>query len=262
MARATVLGNLLMRILSAGLMVPFYIPSVGAADELAANPYRPSVGSPASLSAPGYFEGEAGFANETAGNIRTRNMPMLLKYAFTDRIGVTLGISPWMEVTDPAGNNSGNSNGAVTLKLAQPINRALMLGSELTVSVPVASSGLGSVHSDVTLNLIASMDFAGFHSDLNLNSTRVGDTPALGGTRYITAGSAGLSHAVNDHWGATIEVSGSRQGVTSSSTQWLGALNYTVNPRWVLDAYAARERLTPSTSRKFGFGMTYLFAGK
>lgn len=52
MARATVLGNLLMRILQAGWMLPFYISSVGAADELAANPYRPSVGSPASLSAP------------------------------------------------------------------------------------------------------------------------------------------------------------------------------------------------------------------
>lgn len=167
-----------------------------------------------------------------------------------------------MKVTDPAGKHSGNNDGAVTLKLAQPINRTLMMGSELTVSVPVASSGLGSVHSDVTLNLIASMDFAGFHNDLNLNSTRAGDTPALGGTRYITAGSAGLSHALNDHWGATIEVSGSRQGAMSSSTQWLGALSYTVNPRWVLDAYAARERLDIGHSQKFGFGMTYLFAGK
>ncbi len=249
------------RIFLALLLARAFTLPVVAADDLAANPYRPSVGSPASLSAPGYFEWEAGFANVREGSARTRSVPMLLKYAFTDRVGMSLGISPWMSVTAPTGDNSGQSDGTITLKLAQPVNDDLMLGSELTASIPVASNGFGSEHSDVTLNLIASVDVAGFHSDLNVNSTRMGDAPAVG-TRFITGGSAGLSHALNDRWGAGLEVSDTRQDGSNSSTQWLGSLSYAASPRWVLDAYAARERLGADHARKFGFGMTYLFAGK
>ena len=154
-----------------------------ADDDLGANPYRPSVGSPASLSAPGHFEMEAGFAHETAPGAHLSNTPLLLKYAFTDRFGVTFGISPWMRVSAAGSSVSGNGDGSITLKAAHPVSDAFMIGGELTASVPVASKGLGGNHSDLTLNLIASNDFAGFHSDINVNSTRLGEIEIAAGSK-------------------------------------------------------------------------------
>jgi hypothetical protein len=231
-----------------------------ADDDLAANPFRPSVGSPASLSAPGHFEMEAGFANETAAGARLNNTPMLLKYAFTDRIGVTFGISPWMRVSALGTSVSGNSDGSVTLKLAQPVSDAFMIGGELTASVPVASNGLGSDRSDVTLNLIASNDFAGFHSDINVNTTRLGDAQSPGVSGQSYGWSAGISHPVNEKLGAGFELSGTRQRGIGTSNQWLAFLSFAVSKKLVLDLYAAREHAAGVDTNKFGFGFTYLFA--
>jgi hypothetical protein len=238
------------------------LPSTAAlADgDLAANPYRPSVGSPAGLSAPGHFEMEAGFASETAPGTRLRNTPMLLKYAFTDRIGVTFGISPWIRASAPGTSVSGNSDGSVTLKLAQPVSDTFMIGGELTTSLPVASNGLGGNRSDITLNLIASNDFAGFHSDINVNSTRLGDAQAPGVSGQINGWSAGISRPVNDKLGAGFELSGTRQGGIGTSNQWLAFVSNALSKKLVLDVYAARERAAGVYTKKVGFGFTYLFA--
>ena len=236
------------------------ISSALADEELAANPYRPSVGSPASLSAPGHFEVEAGFAREAAGDARLYNTPMLLKYAFTDRVGVTFGISPWVRMTEPGSSVSGNSDGTITLKLAQPVTEAFMVGGELTASVPVASNDLGSKRSDVTLNLIASNDFAGFHSDINVNATRLGDAQEPGVSTQITGWSAGISRPLTERLGAGVEVSGTRQRGIGSSNQWLLFLSYSLSKKLVIDVYAAREHAADSHTNKAGFGFTYLFA--
>ena len=231
-----------------------------ADDDLAANPYRPSVGSPASLSAPGHFEIEAGFARETAADARLYSTPMLLKYAFTDRVGVTFGISPWLRMSAPGTSVSGNSDGSITLKLAQPVTEAFMVGAELTASVPVASNGLGSKRSDVTLNLIASNDFAGFHSDINVNATRLGDAQDEGVAAQITGWSAGISHPLSERLGAGLEVSGTRQRGAGTSNQWLAFVSYAFSKKLVVDLYAARETASGVHTNKAGFGFTYMFA--
>ena len=229
-------------------------------DDLAANPYRPSVGSPASLPVPGYFEIEAGFNRESATDSRLYNTPTLLKYAFTDRIGVTFGISPWLRMSTPAGSVSGNSDGSITLKLAQPVTEAFMVGGELTASVPVASHDLGSKRSDVTLNLIASNDFAGFHTDINVSATRLGDAQKSGVSAHATGWSAGISHPLTEKLGAGIEVSGTHQRGTGTSNQWLAFVSYALSKKLVVDLYAASERAAGVHTIKAGFGFTYLFA--
>jgi len=229
-------------------------------DDLAANPYRPSVGSPANLSVPGHFELEAGFAGETASGARVNYTPMLLKYAFTDRIGVTFGISPWIRASSPDGSISGNGNGALTLKLAQPVSDAFMIGGELTATVPVASHDLGSDRSALTLNLIASNDFAGFHSDINVNATRLGDTLVPGASGQVYGWSAGISHPLNEEFGAGIELSGTRQSGLGTTNQWLTYVSYAVSKKLVLDMYGGRGSAIGIRINKVGFGFTYLFA--
>ena len=231
-----------------------------AEEEPAANPYRPSVGSPASLSAPGHFEIEAGFARETAPDARLDGMPMLLKYAFTERFGVTFGISPWLRASTPEGTTSGNGDGTITLKVAQPVSEAFMVGGELTASLPVASNGLGLKHSYVTLNLIASGDFAGFHGDVNVNSTRLGEAQEPGITRQVTGWSVGVSHPLSAQFGVGLEASGLRQSGVFTSTQLLASVSYSVSTKLVLDVYAARARVGDIHIDKFGGGFTYLFA--
>lgn len=231
-----------------------------ADEELAANPYRPSVGSPASLSAPGHFEIEGGFTREVAPDTRLSYTPMLLKYAFTDRIGVTFGISPWLRASTPEGSVSGNGDGSITLKLAQPVTEAFMVGGELTASVPVASSDLGSKRSDFTLNLIVSNDFAGFHTDINVNATRLGDAQDPGVSAHATGWSAGISHPLDEKFGLGLEVSGTHQRGIGTSNQWLAFVSYSLSRKLVLDVFAARERAAGVHTSKAGLGFTYLFA--
>ena len=70
--------HLLLSVITLALLSPL----VHADDDLQANPYRPSVGSPASLSAPKHFEAEFGVANNNASGANLKTSPFLLKYAF------------------------------------------------------------------------------------------------------------------------------------------------------------------------------------
>lgn len=230
------------------------------ADELAATPYRPSVGTPAALSAPGYFEIEAGVAVETGSGTRTTSIPALLKYAFTPRVGVSFGFTPWLRIRSAAGHQSGHGDGSLTLKLAQPLSDDFMLGGELTSSLALASSGLGSEHADRTLNLIGSGDVAGLHIDLNLNRTRLGDAQASGVSRGLTGWSLGASRALTPQWGLGLEVSGTRQSGSNSTRQWLASAGLSLSPLLVLDAFVARSASGSERGHTFGLGFTRLLA--
>src|SRR3954452_22843218 len=61
-------------------------------DELKATPYRPTVSNPADLPVPHHFEWEAGgYATRDPGDAHHLSIPYLLKYAFTDDIGILVG---------------------------------------------------------------------------------------------------------------------------------------------------------------------------
>src|ERR1041385_9136989 len=61
-------------------------------DELKATPYRPTVSNPADLPVPHHFEWEAGgYSEHDSGDARHSSVPYLLKYAFTEYVGVLVG---------------------------------------------------------------------------------------------------------------------------------------------------------------------------
>src|SRR5947209_20559582 len=63
------------------------------ADTPSATPYRPSVSTPAALSAPGWIEVEAGLQHDHDGAVARRDSaPLTVKLAFTPDWGVRLGI--------------------------------------------------------------------------------------------------------------------------------------------------------------------------
>jgi len=204
-------------------------------------PYRPSVSTPAQLSAPGVLELEAGGLRATGPDrdVSRRTLPWTLKLAFTPDWGVRIGGDAWVRQTSPGASASGAGDTAVVLKRRFAVSDATAWGVELGEKFPTAGSVRGSGHADTTVNGIFSSDFApAWHTDLNLNETRLG--AAAGQPRAWQAGwAAALSRTLTDDWGAVGEFSGTREKGTPDTAQFLAAASWNASPAAVVDFGAA-----------------------
>lgn len=227
----------------------------GIAAEPEVTPYRPGVGSPAVLSAPGYFELEAGYDYAKAEGIRSDAIGLTLKYGISDKLGLIIGVAPYLRVRGFGDSESGVSDASIGLKYVTKVNDTTALGAQLVTSLPTGSGAFRNDNPNVTLTGLAGFDFAGFHSDINLGWTRLGE----GSSKNRYGWSASLSRAIDGPVSAALEVSGTRQSGVSG-TQVLASVAYAVNKKLVLDAYVARARSEGVTGNGAGFGMTYLFS--
>lgn len=84
----------------------------------AVTPYRPSVSTPAALSAPGWLEVEAGALRvRGAGDTRRESLPYTLKLAWSEDWGVRLGGDAWVRQIDDGGQRtSGGGDVGIVLK--------------------------------------------------------------------------------------------------------------------------------------------------
>ena len=232
-----------------------------ADSDLQANPYRPSVGSPASLPVPKYLEVEFGVANANTSGSNTKTSPLLLKYAFNSSIGLTLGFNPLTQIKTASDSTHGQGDGSLTLKLAQPITDSFVVGEELGTTLPIANHHLGTNKAIQTINLIASNDFSGFHSDLNVNLTRFGDDQGSAVSQQSFGWSAGISHPLVNKISGGLEFSGTEQHGADSTLQVLESLAYNYTNKTVYDIYTAQQKIgSRDHNYSFGFGVTHLFA--
>ena len=75
-----------------------------AEDAPSTTPYRPSVSTPAALSAPGWIEIETGFLHEHDGDgARRDSLPTTVKLAFTPDWGIRIGSDAWVRQRDEGG---------------------------------------------------------------------------------------------------------------------------------------------------------------
>ncbi|MFL6672651.1 MAG: transporter [Massilia sp.] len=221
--------------LFAVLLLAALAPAAGAADFADVTPYRPSVSNPAQLPAPGQLELEAG--GLAAGN--ERSLPYLLKLAFSDTWGVLLGGDAYVRTHASGASNEGIGDTSLVLKRAFIVDDATAFGLELGVKLPTASTAIGSGKSDWTLNTIYSKDFGTLHVDANLNATRLG-APDPGASRTQAGASTSFSVALDQHWTATWEVSGTRNPGAPSTAQALAALSFAPDKRLVIDVGFAK----------------------
>ena len=198
-------------------------------------PYRPSVSTPAQLSAPGYLELEAGGLRATdRGDSRT-SLPYTLKLAFTPDWGIRVGGEAWVRDAFPGGAETGVGDTAVVLKRRFAVSDATAWGLELGEKFATAGSTLGSGHADTTVNAIFSSDFApAWHTDLNLNETRLG-VPSGQPREWQTGWAAAVSRTLTDAWGAVGEFSGTHQVGTANGAQFLVAASWNESPAAVFD---------------------------
>jgi hypothetical protein len=233
----------------------------GSGDETPqATPYRPSVATPAQLSAPGWLEIEAGGLRARFVDASKRDsMPTTFKLAFTPDWGVRVSTDAWARVTEPDGTRtSGGGDTAIVAKRRFAVDDASAFGLEGSVSFPTAKSGLGSGGTDFLLTGIYSADLpAGLHADLNLEATRLQRVdPGSGHVQWLWA--ASLSKALGERWGVTIEPSGTRRQGADGTAQLLGAVTFNASRRVVLDAGLAQSLRHGDRERSAFAGVTWL----
>jgi hypothetical protein len=251
-ARAAARGAALLSMLAA-------LPATAAEDESpSVVPYRPSVSTPAALSAPGWLEVESGFLHERSdAGVRRESVPVTLKLAFTPDWGVRIGADAWVQRRDESGARAtGSGDTAIIVKRRFAVDDESAFGLEGGAVLPSSRHGLGigSGKPDWALNAIYSADFGAWHTDLNAAATRFGASEA-GTSRTLLLGAASLSRSLDEHWGLVGELSGTTQHGADATRQLLVAASYGVSKGLVLDAGAARSLRagTPVWSAFTGF---------
>lgn len=230
--------------------------------EPSTTPYRPSVSTPAALSAPGWLEIEAGFEHDHgAAGSRRDSVPTTFKLAFSPDWGIRVGQEAWVRQGDDSGHLSGIGDTGVVLKRRFEIDDKQAFGLEAGVTMPSGRRGIGSSSgkADYAINAIYSADLGDWHTDLNLVTTRLGQSDP-GASRGQLLWAASLSRALNDQWGLVGEFSGTHERGAESTRQFLFAASCNVDKRLTLDAGAARSLRSGAPVWSAFTGFTWLAA--
>ncbi len=207
-------------------------------------PYRPTVSTPAALSAPHWLEGEFGglIQRSRAGDddgVRRESLPYALKYAFSEDWGVRIAGEALVQANADGSHEIGFGDTALIGKGRLEVDGASALGLEAGVLAPTARHGLetGSGKPDWLVNGIYSVDAAGWHGDVNLTGTRLGNRGA-GRSRLQELGAVAVSRPIGERWTAEAEWSGTRQHGVGGTAQVLGAVSLALRRDLVLDVGA------------------------
>ena len=207
-------------------------------EELKATPYRPTVSNPADLPTPQHFEWEAGgYSERDPGDARHVSVPYLLKYAFTEDVGVLVGGESFVADRIVGDTTRGWGDTSLTMKFHHALSESTGIGLEAGATLPTASHDLGSGHTDYTLNGIVSTEAAGCDLDMNVSYTRLGVADS-GTSRDQIGWAIAASHDLAGKWGLAGEVSGTAQRGTRGVSQFLSALSFAAAPTLVFDGGA------------------------
>jgi len=202
-------------------------------------PYRPSVSTPAQLSAPGWLELEAGGLRATDDGASRTTLPYTLKLAFTPDWGIRIGGDAWVRQAEPGDTQTGVGDTSVVLKRRFAVSDATAWGLELGETFPTAKKSIGVGHAATTVNAIFSSDFApAWHTDVNLNETHLDS--AGPSSAWQLGWAAAFSRTLTDAWGAVGEFSGTHQAGAGQTAQFLAAASWNQSPAAVFDFGLAR----------------------
>jgi hypothetical protein len=204
------------------------------AEEVAVTPYRPSVSTPAALSAPGWLEIEAGLQRQTPGDGTHRDsLPVTLKLALSPDWGIRVGGDAVVRTVEDGATATGRGDAGFVLKRRFAIDEKSAWGLEV-------GTGRDAGHTDYSLNGIFSADFAErWHTDVNFLLTRLG-APDMGTARVQKLWAAALSETLTPQWGWVGEFSGTQQAGADSTAQFLLAASFSPAPSATLDFGFAR----------------------
>ncbi len=232
-------------------------------DEPAVTPYRPTVSTPATLSAPGWVEIEAGWIGGGTGPDKRQSLPYSLKLAVSPDWGIRIDGEAAVGV--PAANRQtqfGFGDTSFVLKRRFEINDRSAFGMEAGIGTSTGKEPFqsGSGRTDYTLNGIYSTDLGeAYHVDLNYAVTRLGAVSPTEGrdqSRWVAA----VSRSLIGSWGLAGELSGTAQAGAAPTRQLLLAASYTPSRIVCWDAGFARGLTAASPRWSIFVGFTVLTA--
>ena len=234
------------------------------AETPAVTPYRPSVSTPAQLSAPGWLEAEFGWLRAASDGTDRDSVSYTLKLALTSDWGIRIGGEAVVREVLPAGGSRytfGDTAFVLKRRLVAGHEGAwgrltnAAFGLEGGVVAPTARDGIGS--SAYTVNSIFSTDIGAWHSDTNVFGTRLtAANPVVG--RWQWGWASALSRNITDRWGVVGEVSGSHQANTTDTAQVLFAGSYALSSGSVVDGGLARSLQRASAATQVFAGVTVI----
>ena len=236
-----------------------------AADDAVANPGRPTVSTPATLTPVGYFQFETGAlaAWDSPGLSSQENLTEVIKFSVSRWIELLVAAEPYAHshASDGPTNGSGDvALGAQAIvhhgKGAQPTIALGYFGRVYSGDAP--DLDIGSFRNSAIL--LVSADVRGFHYDTNYLFNEV----VNGAVRRAQFGQTlSVSHSLTKKLGISGEIWHFTQPFLRSNTVGnLWALNYNMRENLVLDGGFNRGLTSTSTRWEAFAGFTYLLPHK
>lgn len=240
-------------------------PASAAPDDAVANPARPTVSTPATLTPVGYFQFETGVlaAWNSPGVSSQESLSEVIKFSVSRWIELLASSSPYVHSSAPG--QPANGTGDVALGIQGIVHHGE--GAQPTVAL----SYFGRVYSgdapDLDIGsfrnsglILVSADVKGFHYDTNYLFNEV----VNGAVRRAQFGQTlSVSHSLGKKVGISGEIWHFTQPFQRSNTVGnLWALNYNVRKNLVLDGGFNRGLTSTSTRWEAFAGFTYLLPHK
>ena len=234
------------------------------ADEATANPGRPTVSTPATLTPAGYLQFETGYlgAWHSPGLSSQSSVNEVVKFSVAPRLELQVGYEPFAHST--FGNQSSNDKGGVSLGVQGVIRKGE--GSSPTIAASYFHSVYGGNAPDLDIGsasnsvlLLASADVRGFHYDTNFLFNEVAATvrrAQFGQTLSISHGIGGKFGLSGELWHFT------QPFLRGNAVGNLWALNYNARKNLVFDGGFNRGLTSTSTRWEVFAGFTYLLPHK
>lgn len=244
--------------------IPGCDPAICDSEDVAANPARPTVATPATLTPVGYLQFENGvLAAFTSGEFETRfSINQVTKLTVQRRVQVLFGIEPVVWSHDSGEPFEPHSSGVL-------VGAQVMLRKGQHAAPTISVSYLKSVYSgdapdldlgsaDQSFLILASNDMAGFHMDANaiFNDQTDGGHHAQYAQTVSVSHSLGPIAVVGELWHYTQPL------VPGDAVGTLWAISYAPTKILVFDAGFDKGLTNTSTRFEMFAGFTYLLPHK
>jgi hypothetical protein len=235
------------------------------ADDAVANPGRPTVSTPATITPVGYLQFETGFlgASHSPEFSSREAVNEVIKFSLSRRLEFLTAVEPFVHyrVDEPSANRMAE----VFLGLQGVVHQGEASNPTVAVSYfrRIYDGGAPELDFGSPRNsglLLASADIKGFHYDANGMVNEVID----GSTHRAQFGqSLTISHPVSKRWAVSGEIWHFTQPfLRGNAVGNLWALSYTARSNLVFDGGFNRGLTATSTRWELFLGFTYLFPHK
>jgi hypothetical protein len=237
----------------------------GSADVPVANPGRPTVATPATLTPVGYLQFETGYlgAWTSPGLSSQSSVNEVVKFSVAPRLEFLVGYEPFADST--IGTQSSSDKGGVSLGVQGVLMRSE--GSRPTIALSYFRSVYGGNTPDLDIGssrnsvlVLGSGDVKGFHYDTNFLFNEVIDTAThraqFGQTLSVSHGIGGKFGLAGEIWHFT------QPFLRGNAVGNLWAVNYNARKNLVFDCGFDRGLTSTSTRWEVFAGFTYLLPHK